>query len=97
MRDSGSGDDRWLHEAALLAEKGDVREEVDRLAAHLVELGRMLRDDDGGGRRVDFLAQELLRELNTLGAKCREVGVVRTALRARLLCEQIREQAQNVE
>jgi len=97
MRDSGSGDERWLHEAALLAEKGDVREEVDRLAAHLAELGRMLRDDDGGGRRLDFLAQELLREINTLGAKCRDVGVVRTTLRARLLCEQIREQVQNVE
>jgi uncharacterized protein (TIGR00255 family) len=97
MRDSGSSDDRWLHEAALLAEKGDVREEIDRLGAHLNELARMLRDDDGGGRRIDFVAQELLRELNTLAAKCRDVGVVQTALHARLLCEQIREQAQNVE
>ncbi len=91
------GDERWLAEAALLAEKGDVREEVDRLGGHLDELGRVLGSGDGGGRRIDFLGQEILRELNTLASKCREVEVVKAALDARLMCEQLREQAQNVE
>lgn len=93
----GESEERWLHEAALLAEKADVREEIDRLDAHLGELRRVLETGEDGGRRVDFLAQELLRELNTLAAKCRDVTVVQTALQARLTCEQIREQAQNVE
>jgi uncharacterized protein (TIGR00255 family) len=96
-REVGWSEERFVHEAALLAERADVREEIERFAAHLEELVRRLRDDDAGGRAIDFVAQELLRELNTLAAKCRDVTVVQTALRAKLLCEQIREQAQNVE
>lgn len=95
--DVGGGDERWLHEAAALVEKADVREEVERLSSHLTELERVLDAPGPVGRRIDFLAQELLRELNTLAAKCREVAIVRIALDARLVSEQIREQAQNVE
>ena len=96
-QETGWSEERWLHEAALLAEKADVREEIERFAAHLAELRETVEGTEGSGRRIDFLAQELLRELNTLAAKCRDVGIVQRALAARLLCEQIREQAQNVE
>lgn len=96
-RETSWSEERWLHEAALLAEKADVREELARFEGHLRELADLIRSGTGGGRRIDFLAQELLRELNTLAAKCRDLELVQAALTGRLLCEQIREQAQNVE
>jgi len=96
-RDSGVDEERLLSEIALLAEKSDVQEEMDRLAAHLDQLPEVARRAGPIGRHLDFLAQELLRELNTLCAKCRDTRVVQLGLDARLLCEQIREQVQNVE
>jgi uncharacterized protein (TIGR00255 family) len=96
-RDSGLDDERLLSEIALLAEKSDVQEEMDRVAAHLAQLAEVTRRPGAIGRHMDFLAQELLRELNTLCAKCRDTRVVQLGLDARLLCEQIREQVQNVE
>ena len=95
--DSGVDEERLLSEIALLAEKSDVQEEMDRLAAHLEQLQEVTRRAGPIGRHLDFLAQELLRELNTLCAKCRDTRVVQLGLDARLLCEQIREQVQNVE
>ncbi|MGE0639109.1 MAG: YicC/YloC family endoribonuclease [Thermoanaerobaculia bacterium] len=88
---------RWLQELAVLAEKADIREELDRFSAHLRTLGDGLDSDQAAGRRLDFVCQELLRELNTTSAKCRDVELVEVALDARLLCEQIREQLLNVE
>lgn len=88
---------RWLQEAAVLAEKADIREELDRFSTHLRTLGEGLDSDQAAGRRLDFVCQELLRELNTTSAKCRDVELVEVALDARLLCEQIREQLLNVE
>lgn len=95
--DVGIDEERLLSEIAVLAEKSDVQEEMDRLAAHLEQLREVTRRDGPIGRHLDFLAQELLRELNTLCAKCRDTRVVQLGLDARLLCEQIREQVQNVE
>ena len=74
-----------------------MQEEMDRLAAHLEQLAEVTRRAGPIGRHLDFLAQELLRELNTLCAKCRDTRVVQLGLDARLLCEQIREQVLNVE
>ena len=96
-REAGIAEERLLSEIALLAEKSDVQEEMDRLAAHLDQLQDVTRRAGPIGRHLDFLAQELLRELNTLCAKCRDTRVVQLGLDARLLCEQIREQVQNVE
>ncbi|MEO7795517.1 MAG: YicC/YloC family endoribonuclease [Thermoanaerobaculia bacterium] len=93
----GVEEDRLLSEIAVLAEKSDVQEEMDRLAAHLEQLQEVMLRPSPIGRHLDFLAQELLRELNTLCAKCRDTRVVQLGLDARLLCEQIREQVQNVE
>src|SRR5689334_36801 len=69
-RDSGVEEERLLAEIAVLAEKSDVQEEMDRLGAHLTQLQEVTRREGPIGRHLDFLAQELLRELNTLCAKC---------------------------
>ncbi|HEX6202130.1 MAG TPA: YicC/YloC family endoribonuclease [Thermoanaerobaculia bacterium] len=88
---------RLEQEVALLAERGDVREELDRLAAHLDHFRELLAAPGAVGKRLDFLTQEVLRELNTLGAKSRHVGLTRRVLDGKVLVEQLREQVQNVE
>jgi uncharacterized protein (TIGR00255 family) len=96
---SGSSlDPQRLHqEAVLIAVKADIREELDRLKAHLAQAGDLL--DRGGaiGRRLDFLAQELSREINTLCAKSNDVALTELGLDLKGLVEQFREQVQNVE
>jgi uncharacterized protein (TIGR00255 family) len=88
---------RLAQEAALLVDRSDVSEELERLEGHLAHFADLL--DAGGalGKRLDFLSQEVLRELNTLGAKCRDGQMTRVVLDAKVLCEQLREQVQNVE
>jgi len=97
----GSGraldDGRLEQEVAVLADKGDVREELDRLAAHLSHCRELLAADGAVGKRLDFLSQEILRELNTVGSKCRNAEMTRSVLDGKGLCEQLREQVQNVE
>jgi uncharacterized protein (TIGR00255 family) len=88
---------RLAQEVALLAERSDVVEELDRLEGHLRHFAGLLAEPGALGKRLDFLAQEILRELNTLGAKCRDGEMTRTVLDAKVLCEQLREQVQNVE
>ncbi|HXT21481.1 MAG TPA: DUF1732 domain-containing protein, partial [Thermoanaerobaculia bacterium] len=88
---------RLAQEVALLVERCDVVEELDRLDAHLVHFRELLATDGALGKRLDFLSQEILRELNTLGSKCRDSAMARTVLDAKVLCEQLREQVQNVE
>jgi len=90
-------DVRLAQEVALLVERGDVTEELDRLDAHLAHFGELLATDGSLGKRLDFLSQEILRELNTVGSKCRDAEMARTVLDAKVLCEQLREQVQNVE
>jgi uncharacterized protein (TIGR00255 family) len=94
----GSGDDeRARSELALFAAKSDVDEELTRLAAHLDEVERTLARGGAVGKRLDFLAQELNREANTLAAKAAGLRVSDCALELRLLIEQVREQVQNIE
>ncbi|MGB5162702.1 MAG: YicC/YloC family endoribonuclease [Thermoanaerobaculia bacterium] len=89
---------RLAQELAILAERGDVQEELDRLRAHLGHF-RELIDQDGEaiGKRLDFLAQEIFRELSTLAAKFRDPEAVQRVIDGKLVCEQIREQVQNIE
>ena len=88
---------RLHQEAVLIAARADIREELDRLRAH-VEAARGLLDQGGAvGRRLDFLAQEFGREANTLCAKANDVSLSRIGLELKAVIEQFREQVQNVE
>lgn len=89
--------DRLAQEVAYLVDRSDVREELDRLLAHVEHFTSVMEQDGSIGKRLDFLTQEVLRELNTLGAKCRDSEMTRRVLDGKVLCEQLREQVQNVE
>jgi uncharacterized protein (TIGR00255 family) len=90
-------EERLALEVALLAEKADVTEEVVRLKAHLDHMEELLDAKDPVGRRLDFLLQELQREVNTLGVKTRDSDVARSVLDMKAEVEKIREQVQNIE
>ncbi len=90
-------DDRLEQELAYLAQRADIDEELDRLATHSAEFRRVLAGPGPLGRRLDFLAQELNREANTLGAKSLSVATTQAAVEMKVLIEQIREQVQNLE
>jgi uncharacterized protein (TIGR00255 family) len=94
----GSADgERIRTEIALFATKVDVAEELDRLRTHLDEVERVLRAGGAVGKRLDFLAQELNREANTLASKASSAAIADGALELKLLIEQVREQVQNLE
>jgi uncharacterized protein (TIGR00255 family) len=94
----GSADDERIRaEVALFAGRGDVAEELERLSTHLDEVERALRAGGTVGKRLDFLAQELNREANTLAAKAASQAISDCALELKLLIEQVREQVQNIE
>ncbi len=84
-------------ELALLAQKADVDEELDRLATHVAEVERQLTQEGPVGRRLDFLMQELNREANTLSSKSAVASTTRCAVELKVLIEQMREQIQNIE
>jgi uncharacterized protein (TIGR00255 family) len=90
-------EDRFYQEAAILATKADVREELDRLATHVAAARELL--DDGGvvGRRFDFLCQEFNREANTLCSKAAEPALTTIGLDLKTAIDQVREQVQNIE
>ncbi len=88
---------RIAQEIALMIEKADVREEIDRLHTHVEHFKAAMRQDGPVGRRLDFLTQEMFRELTTLATKCRHTSVTQLAIDGKLHCEQIREQVQNLE
>jgi len=89
---------RLAQELAILAERGDVQEELDRLRAHLGHFREWIdKDGEAIGKRLDFLAQEIFRELSTLAAKFRDPESVQRVIDGKLVCEQIREQVQNIE
>ncbi len=88
---------RLEQELALLAQRLDVDEEMDRLQAHVQEVRAVVASDKPVGRRLDFLMQELNREANTLGSKSSDLEVTRLAVEMKVLIEQMREQIQNLE
>jgi uncharacterized protein (TIGR00255 family) len=94
---SAPGDERIAQEIAFLAARADVREELDRLAAHVHEAHTLIVSGDAVGRKLDFLSQELNREANTLCSKSADIALTRVGLALKAAIDQFREQAQNVE
>jgi uncharacterized protein (TIGR00255 family) len=90
-------EDRIKQEFALFATRIDVAEELSRLTTHVSEVRRVLAAGGSAGKRLDFLAQELHREANTLGSKSVDAEISRASLELKVLIEQMREQVQNVE
>jgi uncharacterized protein (TIGR00255 family) len=93
----GLDPERLHQEAVLLAVKGDIREELDRLATHIAACRELLAKGGAIGRRLDFLAQELSRESNTLSAKSPDAELTAIGLELKVEVEQFREQVQNLE
>lgn len=89
--------DRLHQEAILLAAKADIREELDRLSSHVTQAKKLLVNGGAIGRKLDFLAQELHRESNTLTAKANDVELTNIGLELKSVVEQFREQVQNLE
>jgi len=95
---SGSfSDERLAQEVALIALRADVREELDRLHAHVQEARSLIDSGDAIGRKLDFLAQEFNREANTLCSKSSDIQLTRVGLALKAVIDQFREQSQNVE
>ena len=90
-------EERLAQEAAVLAAKADVREELDRLNAHVAAAHDLLAGGKAIGRRLDFLCQELNREANTLCSKSQDVALTRIGLDLKAVVDQLREQIQNIE
>jgi len=99
LREAGldPSEDRLKQELALFATKIDIAEEVARLATHVTEVRRVLAQGGSAGKRLDFLAQELHREANTLGSKSVDAELSQASLELKVLIEQMREQVQNIE
>jgi uncharacterized protein (TIGR00255 family) len=90
-------EDRLATETALLAVKADVREELDRLDAHIAQARKLLEADGAIGRKLDFLSQEFIREINTMCSKSTDIELTQVGLEMKSIIEQFREQAANVE
>jgi uncharacterized protein (TIGR00255 family) len=89
--------DRLEQELAMLAQRQDVDEEIDRLRGHVTEVRKTFSVQEPAGRRLDFLMQELNREANTLSSKSQDIETTRAAVDMKVLIEQMREQVQNIE
>ena len=89
--------DRLYQEALLIAAKADVREELDRIASHIAQVREMIGKGGPVGRRLDFLAQEFNREVNTCCSKSNDIELTNTGLEMKNVVEQFREQVQNLE
>ncbi|MHB1541641.1 MAG: YicC/YloC family endoribonuclease [Steroidobacteraceae bacterium] len=94
---AGADQDRLEQEIALLLQRLDVDEELERLSGHVAEIRRVLAGNEPAGRRLDFLMQELNREANTLSSKSQDLETTRAAVDMKVLIEQMREQVQNAE
>jgi uncharacterized protein (TIGR00255 family) len=95
--EAGVSPERVAQEVAILAAKADVREELDRLTAHVAQGRELLATKEAVGRRLDFLSQELNREANTLCSKSSDLALTRIGLDLKAAIEQFREQVQNIE
>jgi len=94
--DSSIDESRILQEVAILAEKSDISEEITRFKIHLNQLESYLRNDQPVGKKINFMLQELNREVNTLGSKSSDINVISYMIEIKSELEKIREQTQNI-
>lgn len=90
-------DDRFYHELAILAEKGDISEEITRIHSHLKQIELLLDKQGEIGRKMDFITQELIRESNTIGSKANDPLISEYVVELKATVEKIKEQVQNIE
>ncbi|WP_066175085.1 YicC/YloC family endoribonuclease [Bacillus marinisedimentorum] len=88
---------RVIQEVAIFAEKADINEELTRLCSHIEQFSTALHSDDSVGRKLDFLVQEMNREMNTIGSKANDAGISRQVVEMKSALEKIKEQVQNIE
>jgi len=88
---------RLLNEVAVFADKVNVNEEMIRLRSHIMQMREFLQASEPIGRKMDFLVQEMNREINTVGSKSNDLEVARLVIDIKAIIEQLREQIQNVE
>ena len=93
----GMPEERVAQEIALLVTRSDIREEIERLRAHIEQAADLFQQEEAVGRRLDFLCQELNREANTLCSKSADIELTRIGLSLKAAVEQFREQVQNIE
>ncbi len=86
-----------IKELAVYADRSDISEETVRLASHLEQFQTIMQSEEGAGRKLEFLTQEMFRETNTIGSKCNDVEIARQVIEIKTAIERIREQIQNVE
>lgn len=86
-----------VREVAIYAERSDISEEIVRLDSHLKQFGEIMAQEDGAGRKLEFLTQEMLREVNTIGSKSTDVEIARRVIEMKTSIERLREMIQNVE
>ena len=90
-------DMRLNQEVAIMAEKSDVTEEIVRLSSHIHQFSDMIKNDEASGRKVDFLIQEMVREVNTIGSKSSDLEISRNIVEIKSELAKLREQVQNIE
>ena len=90
-------EERFMQEVAILSDKVDISEEIARFASHVVQLKEILEEEGPIGRKLDFLLQEMNREVNTMGSKGNEITIVDTVVQLKVELEKVREQIQNIE
>jgi uncharacterized protein (TIGR00255 family) len=95
--DSRLGPSDVLREVALFTDRCDITEEITRLRSHLSQFLKLLEDPTSQGRKLDFMCQELFREVNTIGSKANQIGISHTAVDVKVCVERMRELVQNVE
>jgi uncharacterized protein (TIGR00255 family) len=90
-------DARLAQEVAIMAERSDITEEIVRLQSHIGQFDVLLQSDEAEGKKIDFLLQEMNREINTIGSKSNDLEIARQVIEAKSEMNKVREQAQNIE
>ncbi|MCX5835655.1 MAG: DUF1732 domain-containing protein, partial [Deltaproteobacteria bacterium] len=84
-------------DVAIMAEKSDITEEIVRLKSHMHQFGELIKSDETAGRKIDFLIQEMIREVNTIGSKSSDLEISRNIVDIKSELAKLREQVQNIE